>query len=429
VTPAPAPLRWRPRAFLLLAAGVVATVAGVWAIAPALLFLGLPLLLAPVAALLYGAPSDPHASLSWTVEGHGSTVDVVGRIEVAAPARAIDLEVAFPRPPNLRERAPPVLTCDATGITFELAWETRDPVVASVPPPRIVWSDPAGLVERAVACTVPPLEIERYPPELMRVGTVRLERTIAIPGETRSHRIGPTGEFFGIRDATPTEPPRRINWRASARAGRLLANEYELDRTGDVVLVVDARPSTLGRAIDARLLALSLAAAGGVADAFLREKARVGLGVFGEFLDVVPLASGRTQRLRIRRTLLAAQLTHSPGPPERCAVALRRHFPTGVTTIVFSSLGDEESNHLLTFLRRRGFPVLVVSPSPLPLQLEARTLSDEEERLLSRLARLVRRDRVARVWEHAPVVDWEEYWSLGGLIDLLRRPGRWGRRS
>ncbi len=429
-TPAPAaPLRWRARTFLLVGGGLLAIALGVALTQPALLFLGLPLLLAPLGAVVYGAPRRPEATLSWVVDGSGPIVDVEGRIEVAPPARAEDVEVRFARPPALAERSVPRVRREGNAIGFTLAWRADEPTIVPVPAPHVVWSDPAGLLERAVAMEVPSLVVERYPPELSRIGTVRLERTIALPGETRSRRIGATGEFFGIREAAPSEPPRRVNWRASARAGRLLANEFQLDRTGDVLLLLDARPSGQGRANDARLLGLAAAAAAGVADGFLREKARVGVGVFGEFLDAVPLAAGRTQRLRIRRTLLRARLATDAGPPERCAVAVRRQFPPGVTTILFSSLAGDEGEHLITFLRRRGFPVIVVSPSPLPLQRPDALLSAAEEVLVHRMARLVRRDRLARVWQEAPVVDWEDYWSLAGLVDLLRRPGRWGRRA
>jgi uncharacterized protein (DUF58 family) len=399
------------------------------ATSPALVFLGLPLLLAPLCALLYGVPSVPRVTLSWKVEGLASEVDVVGSMEVDAATRPADLEVEFGRPSGLVEREAPEIERLDHSIRFRLRWSTEEPVVTGVAPPRVLWSDPLGLIERAVAVGAATLVVERYPPELVHLGAVRLERTTALPGETRSHRIGSSGEFYGIRAAAPTEPPRRINWRASARSGQLLANEFELDRTGDILILVDARPTALGRAVDSRLLGLSLAAAAGVAEAFLREKSRVGVGVFGEFLDAVPLASGRTQRLRIRRALIGARLTRSPGPAERCAVAVRRHFSPGLTTLLFSSLGDEESDFLVTYLRRRGYPTMVVSPSPLPLQSRAGGLPAEEEALVQRMSKLVRRARLAHVWQYAPVVDWEDYWSLGGLVDLLRRPGRWGRRA
>jgi uncharacterized protein (DUF58 family) len=422
-------LRWRPRAFLLLGSGVAAVIAGVAVTSPPLVFLGLPLLLAPMCALLYGVPAAPRVSLNWKVEGLASEVDLVGSIDVEPPARPADLEVEFLRPSGLVERGAPEVERLEHSIQFHLRWSTGEPIVTSVPSPRIAWSDPLGLIERSVLGEAPALVVERYPPELVHLGAVRLERTIMLPGETRSHRIGSSGEFFGIRSASPTEPPRQINWRASARSGELLANEYELDRTGDVLILLDARPTALGRSVDSRLLGLSVAAAAGVAEAFLREKARVGVAVFGEFLDAVPLASGRTQRVRIRRTLVRARLTRAPGPAERCAVAVRRHFPPGITTLLFSSLGDEESDHLVTYLRRRGYPTLVVSPSPLPLQSRAGGLPAEEEALVQRMTKLVRRARLTHVWQYAPVVDWDDYWSLGGLVDLLRRPGRWGRRA
>jgi hypothetical protein len=49
-------------------------------------------------------------------------------------------------------------------------------------------------------------------------------------------------------------------------------------------------------------------------------------------------------------------------------------------------------------------------------------LVEEDEALAARFARLTRREEVARMWRDAPVVDWEDYWSLGGFVDFLRRP-------
>ncbi|MGA9839879.1 MAG: DUF58 domain-containing protein [Thermoplasmata archaeon] len=423
----PDTFRWQPRAYLLFGAGAVLLLVGVVLSDPAPLLLALPVLLAPVAAALLGPRGAPIARLRWTLEGTGPDVRVTGAASVDPPTDANDLDLEFAVPPGLTEEAPVRLERDRHEVRFELRWTARDPIVVPVPFPHLAWRDPAGLVERAVRWDPPPLLVERYPPELTQLGAVRLERTIPLPGETRSRRIGVSGEFFGIRDATPNEPPRRINWLASARAGRLLANEYEVDRTGDVVLLVDARASGLGARVDHQLLSLALAGAHGIAESFLREKARVGLGVFGEFLVAVPLASGRTQRVRLRRALLGVRLAPEAGTAERCAVSMRRYFPPGVTTIVLTSLVEDASSDLVPQLRRRGFPVIVVSPSPLPVLASPRTLSDAEEELVARIARLVRRQRLARTWEDAPVVDWEEYWSLGRLVELFRRPGRRGR--
>ena len=416
-------LRWRPLAFLLFATGALLLVAAVAERSPIPLFLGLPLLLAGPAAALSGPRGSPELRLQHRAEGSGVDVRLVGSVTPTDRVDARDLEVDFERPPGLFESSPPRFERSERELRFDFHWKAREPTIAVVPPPHAVWRDATGLVERPATFDALPMVVERYPPELIRVGAVRLRRTMVLPGETRSRRIGTAGEFYGIRDAAPTDPPRRINWRASARAGRWLANEYQLDRTGDVLLLIDARRSSLGAWVDERLLSISRAAAAGIAESFLHEKARVGVGVFGEFLDTVPLSTGRAQGIRIRSLLLAARLGPAGIPSERGAVSVSRYFPTGVTTILFSSLADEPSAELVPHLRRRGYPVVVLSPSSLPITSEQRILSEEEEVLVIRIGRLARREQVARVWRDAPTVDWEDYWSLGRFVEFLRRPG------
>lgn len=418
----PAALRWRPPAYLLLGTAAVLLVAAVAERNPVPVFLALPLLLAGPAAALAGPRGIPRLTVRRRAEGSGMEVAITGSVQGAARVDSRDLFVELDRPPSLAELSPPVFERSPDEVRFRLAWKAPEPTMAVVPVPRVVWRDATGLVERPATLDASDLVVERYPPELLRIGAVRLRRTMVLPGETLSRHVGPAGEFYGIRDAEPNDPPRRINWAASARSGRLLANEFQVDRTGDVLLVLDARASQLGPATDERLLSISRAAAAGIADSFLREKARVGVGVFGEFLAAVPLGSGRAQRDRIRTALLASRLSPAGAPSERCAITLSRYFPPGVTTIVFSTLVDDTAADLLPHLRRRGFPVVVLSPSHLPLLAESATLPEEDEVLVARLARLLRRDRVARAWQEAPTIDWEDFWSLGRFVEFLRRP-------
>jgi len=415
-------LRWRPLTPLLLAAGAALLLAAVVLRNPVPLFLGLPLLLAPVAAGVAGPRGPPHAALTLTAEGSGPEVRLEGTVRAPPGVDARDLVVEVDRPPGLLGDPRPRFEWSRSSVKFRASWSAPNPLITELVPPPVVWRDPLGLVERRVSTSADPLVITRYPPELLRIGAVRLERTTPLPGETRSRRVGESGEFHGIRVARPDDPPRQINWRASARAGYRLANEYDLEKTGDILVLLDARPTQLGSATDERLFAIARAAALGLSDAFLAVKARVGLGVFGEFLEAVPLSTGRTQRIRIETTLKRAHLAAVAPPPERCAVAVRRAFPYGLTTVVFSTLADDSLTDLSPYLRRRGYPVMVLSPSPLPLLSEGSTLTGEDEKLAERIARLARRNRVARAWEEAPTIDWTDYWSLGQFVDFVRRP-------
>lgn len=416
----PPRLHLRSRSWLFYAIGATLLVLGVAARTPVPLFLGLPFLLAPLGAALLG-PRRGSAVLDWHVEGSEARVTIHGQITPREPTlRPRELQLRLDRPAGLAVRAPPRLEYTEDGLKFELSWVASEPLITQIPLPEVLWVDPLGLAERPVRLTGVELSIERYPPEITRLGRIRLMRTIVLPGETRSRSIGSSGEFFGLRVALPSDPPRQINWAASARSGRTWVNEFQLERTGDILLVVDVRPTELGADADARIVGVARAAAFGIADAFLREKARVGAATYGEFLRAVPLGAGRSQRFRIRQALLDSHVSLVAGPSERCAIALRRYFPAGVTTILLSSLVDAEATLLVPYLRRRGFPTVVLSPSPITATPDPPRGKEEDRVLVHRLLQLIRRDRLAQVWRDAPVIDWEDYWSLARFQAMLR---------
>jgi uncharacterized protein (DUF58 family) len=420
--PPPPPLRWRARAYLLVGAGTVLLLLAIAARDPIPVFVAVPLLVAPVAAGLGSPSSSRPVSLRWSDEGTGRKVELTGTLSGEASARPDDWVVEFAQPLPLPEAAPPDVARGPGGLRFRLHWTAPEPTVVRIASPSAVWRDPMGLVERPLPGERPDIVVERYPPELLRLGAIRLERTLLLPGETQSRRLGASGEFFGIRDAAPNEPPRRINWVASARAGHLVANDFQLDRSADLLILLDCRPTPLGPALDSRLLGISRAAAQGIVDSCLRAKLRVGYATFGEFAACVPLSSGRIHQARLHRAILATQRSSVEGPSERCAVSLRRFYPPSLTTLLLSPLVGESSLDLVPHLKRRGFPVVVLSPSPLPVSPQLVSIPAEDEALAARLGRLERREQLATAWLHAPVVDWDEYWSLAGLVRMLRRP-------
>jgi uncharacterized protein (DUF58 family) len=60
--------------------------------------------------------------------------------------------------------------------------------------------------------------------------------------ETGQRSRGPLGlgtDFESIRDYLPDDDVRQVNWRATARMGRPMSNQYRVEQDRDVVLVVD----------------------------------------------------------------------------------------------------------------------------------------------------------------------------------------------
>ncbi len=420
--PAVEPVHWTGRTYLLLGAGALLAVLAVALRDPVPLFAALPLLLAPVLATAIVPTHLASVDLTWEAGGSGPEVELTGTLRGRFGPSGGDLSVEAPVPLGFREEQPIRYERSDREIRFSARWTMAEPAIVTLPPPRVLWRDPLGLTERALEGRRPPLPLDRYPPGLQRSGTLRLERTIAMPGESRSHAVGASGEFFGLRPAAPGEPPRRINWRATGRLGHLVANDYELERTGDLVVLLDVRPSDLGAAFDNRLLGVARAAVYGITESLLRSRVRVGFASFGEFVEATPLSMGRIHRVRLQQAILRSRRSEEAGPAERCALGLRRFYRGGVSVLVVSSWAGDPAFDLLPYIRRQGFPVVLLSPSPLPFQARTGHLDPATEEVVQRLERLERRVRLSDLWVHGPVVDWEDFWTLHPLVQALRRP-------
>ena len=419
--------RWTGRAYLLLGFGGLLLAAAVALRNPVPVFPAIAFLVAPFAAA-FGYPRELHrADLTWGELGTGADLEVQGTVTGQFGSAAADLSVRLASPPWVAVTKPIECRRERDRIRFSALWRVREPMIATMPPPRVVWSDPMRLCERNLPGDRPPLRIRRYPTELHGLTRIRLHRTHPLPGETPSMRLGTSGEFGGLRVATPDESIRRINWRATARTGRWIVNEYETELTGDLLVLLDRRPTTLGRGYDERLLRLGQAAAYGVAESILRGKIRIGFASFGEEVSGIPLATGRLHRTRILGAILACQPSPRGADPSRCTVGLRRLYRPGLTTLVISSWAGDPTLELSPYLHRAGYPLVTLSPSPVPLRAGTGGLSAAQESLAARIETLERRTRLATLWLDGPVIDWAGYWSLVPLVRALQGSG--GRRA
>lgn len=234
---------------------------------------------------------------------------------------------------------------------------------------------------------------------------IRPRRTRAFAGPVQA-RIGGQGlDFHGCRSYVSGDDTRRINWRAYARTGALVINEYEQERVADVNLIVDARQHTQVQLGSRTTFDHSVRAAASLARHFLAVGNLVGLLVYGTARWVYPGAGIRQER-RILDMLSAAC------PAELAAFEDLRNVPTrrlpAQSQLVFvSPLTHTNDAEVISLLVDHGYAVLCICPNAETWE-RAYLGSHPSFDLAVRIAELSRRERLRMLSRTgAQCIDWD----------------------
>lgn len=330
-----------------------------------------------------------------TIENRGASVDLLELVDRMPAGLAL-----------VRGTNHAVLAL-AAGERFELTYVARPLVKGeyAIGPARVRALDPLALgAEDATLAGTSRLVVAPIMEKLTRA-KLGPRRTRPWFGHVPSRHIGVGSEFWGVRDYTPGDEVRRINWKASGRLDRVLSNEYEGERSGDVVIVLDARRESAIGPPESSTLEHGVRAALGVAEHVLASKNRVGLIVQRDLLDWVPPAFGRKQLYRILDHLIHVRAA-GEWPDVYVAWVLSRYFPRDALVVLISPLTDHEALEGVLRFSALGYDVVVISPSP--LDIERRLLPDSREREIAyRILRMERENLVSQVRRVAQVVDWD----------------------
>ncbi len=264
--------------------------------------------------------------------------------------------------------------------------------------------DPFGLsIARETLSTAGQVLVLPPVPRLRRI-VIRPRVTRVYSGNIPARQGGPGIDFFGVREYQPGDPTRWINWRVSARHHEsVFANEFEQERVADVGIILDGRKRLNEFRDEQSLFEHSILAAASLADAFLVSGNRVGLLVYGKYINWHMPGYGKSQRERILQALARAETGDSQAfsgitiPPQM--------FPTRSQLVFVSPLDSDDLAPLLR-LRALGYSLIVVSPDPLRFEL---SLLQETHtvHLSARILRLQRQVLLQRL-QHGGVqiVDW-----------------------
>ena len=243
-------------------------------------------------------------------------------------------------------------------------------------------------------------------PRMEDVRKVRVvpRRVRALMGQVRSRQIGLGLEFFSLRDYQPGDEIRHVNWKATARRDKLLTNEYEAERSGDAILILDARGESEVGPVARSTTELGVTAVVSLASKILETRNRVGLVVQREVLDWIYPGYGKKQLYRIVDALVHVR-AGGEWPFEHVAWVLGRFFPQDAQIIIVSPLRDATALDVIADLRGHGFDVLVVSPNPVEVE-RAMFPRDAYADLAYRVLRLEREAMIQNLRQFADVVDW-----------------------
>ena len=149
---------------------------------------------------------------------------------------------------------------------------------------------------------------ETYLSVLPRVSLPKRTRTpvtksqIPIPVTSVSIRGVASTDFREIREYCAGDPVRFINWKASARKGEVLVNEFEKEGKKTVLFIIDATGSKVGSSVE-NPLEYSIQLVSSLAYYFTKRNYNVGLYVVGHGKLILP-ATGSKQLYILVKTLL-----------------------------------------------------------------------------------------------------------------------------
>ncbi len=185
--------------------------------------------------------------------------------------------------------------------------------------------------EREVAVYPSYLQLRKY--ELLAIND-----RLTLAGIKRVRRMAQQAEFERIKEYIPGDDRRTVNWKASARRGRMMVNQYQDERAQQVFSLIDTgrvmkmpfeELSLLDYAINASLVISSIA---------MRKEDRAGVITFSNTVhDVLPASRQKGQMQHILQLLYGQATGHLETDIEALYVAVRRNIHQRSLLLLFTN--------------------------------------------------------------------------------------------
>ena len=268
--------------------------------------------------------------IAYTVENDGPVALRFGVLEAPVPKLEVAVEGADGRVP-------------AGGrATVHIAFTPRERGRTQIGEAFAWYESPLGFVRRRIV--VGPSAPIRVMPDLSaleRGGDLARRTKLIEAGLRRVRRRGVGTEFESLREYAVGDAFRTIDWKATARRGKVMVAQYEVERSQQIVVALDAGRLMAPRLGDRRKLDYAISAALSIAAIAELSDDRVGLHAFASttLASLAPRA-GALHVAAITDVLTELQPQREESDYERAALEIRRRFRKRSLIVVFTDLFD-----------------------------------------------------------------------------------------
>lgn len=162
----------------------------------------------------------------------------------------------------------------------------------------------------------------------------------------RAARLQGAGrEFESLRDYMPDDEMRRIDWKATARRGKLVARQYEVEKSQSIILALDVGRTMLAEIDGVQKLDYAINAALLLAYVATLTEDKVGLLLFADTVQAyIPPKKGSAQVYAILEALYNAQASLAE-PDYRAALGyLQARWRRRSLVVCFTDFWDPDSS-------------------------------------------------------------------------------------
>lgn len=202
------------------------------------------------------------------------------------------------------------------------------------------------------------------------------------PAGLRPRRIiGAGSELHQLRGYVQGDPPARIDWKATARAHRLVTREFSEDQHLDVLVAIDAGRFSKVRAGRLDRFGLYANVAARFAEIVIPNDDRIGMIVFADRpIAVCAPDRGLPAVMRIRRTLEQLSVQSTESDPLAAAIRIRGLLKHRSLIVLLTDLDDANvADQLVRAVRLLAPPHLVVVAGIHSAEISALARADARE--------------------------------------------------